>query len=129
MRLKRVFAGDAAAVAVAAATVPPWLRLRLALCISSVETSQPARRGEVDDEEEEEEEEREEVEEEEEEEDNDDEEQEEEEEEVEAALLLTLGAFCLLRALETRDFLLPSTLWLLFLFPPSSMHCASCAHS
>lgn len=125
MRLKRVFAGDAAA---AAATVPPWLRLRLALCISSAETSQLARRDEVDEEqEEEEEEEREEVEEkEEEEEDNDDEEQ---EEEVEAALLLTLGAFSLLRALETRDFLLPSTLWLLVLFPPSSMHCASCAHS
>lgn len=103
MRLKGVFAGDA--------TMFPWLRLRL-LGKSSVEPSQPTRRDEEEAEEEEEE-----------------EEKEEEEEEEEAALLLTLRAFCLVRALESRDFLFPNICALQFLFPPSSIHCAFCAHS
>lgn len=94
MRLKGVFAGDATVLAV--------LRLRL-LGNSSVDaSSQPAEREEEEEAEDEE----------------------EETEEEEEAALLTLGTFCFVCTLETRDFLLPSTgaLQFLFLCSPSSIH-------
>lgn len=58
-------------------------------------------------------------------------EDEEEEEEEEEAALLTQGKLCFVRALETLDFLFPSTVALqfLFLYSPSSIHGESCVHS